>query len=132
MIVYPEASADYQPGTCNIGAAEIRRRWLGGHVGVIAAAVMLVGLVAIGAPPITRLIIALPAAGAAVSYLQAHLRFCAAFGLRGTYNFGRPGSEQPVADESARASDRRRALQVALAGALVGAIVGLVAVALPI
>ena len=131
MIVYQQASTDYQPGTCNIGAAEIRRRWLGGHVGVITAVLLLVVLVAVGAPPITRLLIALPAAGAAISYLQAHLRFCAAFGLRGMYNFGRPGSERAVADESARASDRRRAIQVALGGALVGTIVGLTAVALP-
>ena len=132
MIWYQEASTHYRPGACNIGAAEIRRRWLAGHVGLLTAVLLLVVLVAVGAPPITRLIIALPAAGAAISYLHAHLRFCAAYGLRGLYNFDRPGTEQAVADEAARASDRRRALEIALAGALVGAIVGLVAVALPI
>jgi len=130
--MYGEAPTNYRPGACNIGAAEIRRRWLAGHVGVIAGVVLLIGLVAVDAPPISRLIIALPAAGAAISYLQAHLRFCAAFGLRGTYNFGRPGTEQTVADEAARARDRRHAIQIALGGALVGVIVGLVAVVLPI
>jgi hypothetical protein len=63
----PEISTSgegYQPGTCNIGPAEIARRRRAGHVGLGAAIVLLAGLVAIGAPPLSRLLVALPAAAA--------------------------------------------------------------------
>lgn len=53
---------EYQPGVCNIGPAEIGRRRRAGHVGIIAAMALLAGLVAIGAPPLARLLVALPVA----------------------------------------------------------------------
>ena len=75
--------SSYQPGVCNIGPAEIARRRRSGHVGVLASVVLLVLLVAIDAPPLARLLVALPAAGAASGYLQAWFHFCAGFGSRG-------------------------------------------------
>ena len=70
---------------------------------------LLVVLVAIGAPPIARLLVALPAAVAASGYLQAWFRFCAGFGSRGVYNFGALGSTRPVEDGEAHRRDRSRA-----------------------
>ena len=43
---------------------------------------------------------------AAAGYLQAWLRFCAAFGLRGVFNFGPTGRQSSVADDAARRRDR--------------------------
>ena len=54
--------------------------------------VPLAGLVAIGAPPLTRLLVALPAAASASGYLQAWFKFCAGFGSRGIFNFGDLGT----------------------------------------
>jgi hypothetical protein len=121
----------YQPGACNIGPAEVARRRRAGHVGLAATIVLFAGLVVIGAPPPVRLLVALPAAGAASGYLQAHFRFCAGFGSRGVYNFGELGQTLEVEDAEARRRDRARATQIGLASAAIGLAVGLVAVGLP-
>ena len=121
----------YRPGECNIGPQEIRRRMLGGHLGVVASAGLLIVLLASDAPPASRLLVGLPAASAAVGYLQAYSRFCAGFGWRGLYNFGRLGQEQSVVDEAARQADRRRALVIAAGGALIGLLSAAVAYSLP-
>ena len=123
--------ADYRPGVCNIGPAEIGRRRRAGHVGALATVVLFTVLVAIGAPPLARLLVVLPAAVAASGYLQAWLRFCAGFGSRGVFNFGPLGQTKQVADTAARARDRARATWVGLASLAVGLAVGLAAVLLP-
>ena len=106
---------EYQPGVCNIGPAEIARRRRAGHVGLLVAIVVLAAVVAIGAPPLARLIVGLPVAAAASGYLQAWLKFCAGFGSRGLFNFGSLGETQQVPGPEARARDRARATQIGLA-----------------
>ena len=127
-----DATAEYRPGICNIGPAEIAARRRTGHVGVIAAVVLFVVLVALGAPPIARLLIALPVAIAASGYLQAYLKFCAGFGARGVFNFGSLGTTQRVEEAAAKAADRRRAYQIGLASSAIGLVVGIAAVLTPI
>jgi hypothetical protein len=122
----------YQPGVCNIGPAEIARRRRAGHVGLAATIGLLVALVAIGAPPVTRIVVALPAAMSATGYLQARLKFCAGFGSRGVFNFDAVGATHPVEDADARRRDRSRATQIGLASGLIGLAVGLAAVLLPV
>ena len=124
--------ASYESGTCNIGPAEIARRRRAGHVGLAATVVLLAVLVAIGAPPLFRLLLALPAAAAASGYLQAYLRFCAGFGSRGVYNFGELGTTQQVEDGEARGRDRARSRQIGFASLAIGVLVGLIAVVLPL
>jgi hypothetical protein len=128
----PGTPALYQPGVCNIGTDEIARRRRSGHLGTLAAIGLLAVLAAIGAPPVTRLIVGLPAMIAASGYLQAHLRFCAGFGFIGVYNFGRRGSTQPVVDPASRARDRAMALRISLASFAIGLLVGVVAALLPV
>jgi hypothetical protein len=123
---------EYVPGVCNIGPAEIASRRRSGHVGMIAALVLLVLLVAVGAPPISRLLIALPVAVGASGYLQARLRFCAGFGTAGVFNFGDRGTTQVVADAGARWKDRVKALQISGAAFAIGIAAGIVAVLLPV
>ena len=89
-------------------------------------------LVAIGAPPVTRLLVAIPAAMAASGYLQAWLKFCAGFGSRGIFNFGQVGETHDVIDAEARARDRSRARQIGLASLAIGVAVAIVAVLLPL
>jgi hypothetical protein len=78
-----DATTAYRPGACNIGSAEIARRRIAGHVGLIATLALLAALIVIEAPPAFRLVAILPAAASASGYLQAWLRFCAGFGSRG-------------------------------------------------
>jgi hypothetical protein len=126
------AGNGYQPGICNIGSAEIARRRMAGHVGLIATVILLAVLVAIGAPLPARLLVALPAAGAASGYLQAWLKFCAGFGSRGIFNFGAVGQTEQVPDAEARSSDRARARQIGLASLAIGVAVGVAAILLPL
>jgi hypothetical protein len=128
----PLASADYQPGVCNIGPAEIARRRRAGHFGLIATIVAFAILVAVGAPPLARLLLVIPAAVSASGYLQAHLKFCAGFGAKGVYNFDDVGTTDKVGDAGARALDRAKATRIGLASFGVGIAVALVALLLPI
>jgi hypothetical protein len=128
----PIADTGYRPGVCNIGPEEIGRRRRAGHVGLVASVVLLVVLLAIGAPHLVRLLVALPAAVAASGYLQAWLRFCAGFGSRGVFNFGQLGRTDQVPDEDSRSRDRSRARQIFLASLVTGAVVGVAAVLLPL
>ncbi len=123
---------EYTPGACNIGPSEIARRRRTGHAGAALTVLILAALVALDAPPALRLLVALPAAGAAAGYLQAWLRFCAAFGLRGTFNFGALGRSRSVTDRDALRRDRRRAAQIGIAALAIGVAVGVLAAALPL
>ena len=127
----PIAGAGYQPGVCNIGPQEIRRRRRAGHAGLAASVVLLAILVAVGAPPLARLLVAIPAAMAASGYLQAWLKFCAGFGSRGIFNFGEIGETHEVIDAEAHARDRSRSRQIGLASLAIGVAVGVVATLLP-
>ena len=126
------ASSEYQPGVCNIGPAEIARRRRAGHVGLVATLGLLAVLIAIGAPPVTRLLVVLPAMISASGYLQAWLKFCAAFGSRGIFNFGTVGTSVTVAEAEARGMDRRRSRQISLSALAIGVVVGVVAALLPV
>jgi hypothetical protein len=120
----------YVPGSCNIGPAEIALRRRAGHAGLVVTAALGAALLRSDLPRAWRLTLAMPAAGAASGYLQAHERFCADFGWRGVYNFDRRGQEQPVAGDNALAQDRRKALRIAAASAAIGVGVALVAMSL--
>jgi len=120
----------YVPGSCNIGPAEIALRRRAGHAGLVVTAALGAALLRSDLPRAWRLTLAVPAAGAASGYLQAHERFCADFGWRGVYNFDRRGQEQPVAGDNALAQDRRKAMRIAAASAAIGVGVALVAISL--
>jgi hypothetical protein len=128
----PLASLGYQPGVCNIGPDEIRRRRRSGHAGVIGSVVWLGILIVIDAPAVARLTVAVPATIAASGYIQARLRFCAGFGTKGVFNFGPLGSTDTVADADDRARDRAKATRIGLTSMAIGLGAGIVAALLPI
>jgi hypothetical protein len=128
----PAADVQYQPGVCNIGPAEIRRRRRTGHVGLVATLALLVVLIAIDAPPLSRLLVGIPAMLSASGYLQAWLKFCAGFAQIGVYNFGDRGEMQKVVDPEAHRRDLARGRRIGLGAAAIGAAMALVAVLLPI
>jgi len=126
------AATEYRPGVCNIGPQEIARRRRAGHAGLVATIALFAILVAVDAPAIARLLVALPAAAAASGYLQAALKFCAGFGSRGTFNFGEIGATTSVEDATDRARDRRRAGQIGVMCLAVGVAAGVAAALLPL
>ncbi len=120
----------YVPGVCNIGPAETARRRRAGERGALVAGLLLVLLRVTGAARAWRLVVFFPAAVSASGYLQAVRHFCANFGWRGVFNFGAVGSVEQVADEAARAEDRRQALRIAAQSGAIGLGVALLAVAM--
>ena len=119
----------YAPGECNIGPAEIARRRRLGHASALVTAAALVTLLLADAPAWTRLLLFFPAATAAAGYLQAAFRFCADYGWRGVFNFGRAGHQRTTAvtDLAARRADRQKAVLIAAGSAAVGAAVAVLA-----
>jgi uncharacterized protein YjeT (DUF2065 family) len=121
-----ELAKGYEAGVCNIGPAEIKRRFRIGHVGLAVTVLVFVGLIVGGVPRPWRLLGAIPATLTAAGYIQAKLRFCANFGFRGVFNFGPPGSVEQVAYEEARAADRRKAYRIGLGSLGIGVAVALI------
>ena len=104
--ISPAPGDDYVAGACNIGPWEIRRRRAFAIAAFVAAAVLLAALLAIGAPQWTRILVFFPVWGGFFSWLQARRRFCAAYALQGTSNFGEgQATMQAVSDDVARKAD---------------------------
>lgn len=132
MITYSDQPSGYQPGVCNIGPQEIRRRQMAGVLGVGAAIALGALLVVLDTPPATRLLVALPLAAGFSGFLQARLHFCANYGWRGIRNLGAIGDIERVQDVEARRADRRKALGIFGAAAAGGMAVAMLFALLPI
>jgi hypothetical protein len=116
--------AEYQPGVCNIGKVERRRRlYLG--IASFLAAVVFTGWV-LGTDQPFRLLAGtfLFVFGGLFGYLQYRLEFCVGFAALARYDLTGSGDDAgTVEEETALFKDRMRALQilvvsVALAGLL--------------
>lgn len=116
----PPERMEYQPGVCNIGPAQQRRRLLLG-VGSLLLAVVAVGaIVATELPRWTLFLSLFPLYGAAMGYFQYRERFCVGFAGIGVFDVG-DGTNQ-VQDAEALAADRRRAVRLNAKSLAVGVI----------
>lgn len=115
----------YQPGVCNIGPEERRRRRRSGHLGTGAGILLLVAIAVLRLPDYYGLASTVMFGAGAVGYLQDRFQFCAEYGRRGAFNLGGLDNEpQQVTDEAARKKDRRRAYQIFAYSAVIGVILG--------
>jgi hypothetical protein len=122
----------YIPGVCNIGKAEIRKRYLIGWIGTIAAVVLGGVLIGLQTAPAWRLFLFFPATVATIGFLQYAWRFCARFGLVGVFNFGpNVSSTDTVEQAEFRRQDRRKALQIVGLSLLVGGVTAVAAYFIP-
>lgn len=124
--------AVYQPGVCNIGPAEIRRRRASGWLGLALTVVYLALAFALGWPAPWRLLVAVPAFLSAQGFLQAAFRFCVGFASRGLYNFGALGAEESVQDAEFRRKDLRKALIITALALAIAVVVALGAYLVPV
>ena len=101
--------------------------------GFVAAAILFVALVVIGAPAITRILVLLPAWGGTFSWLQARRRFCGAYAMAGISNFadGEAG-RQTVADAAAHRADVQATLHMTRDSFAIALLITIVAVLLPV
>ena len=125
-------SAEYVPGTCNIGAGEIRQRQVVAGIGFLLFITSAITLFAMDASRSARLALFLPLMMASIGWVQSRKKFCLAYGLAGTFNFGKMGQISRVADPADRAADRRTALIIFAQSALYAVALTLLVVALPL
>jgi hypothetical protein len=113
-----ETAAAYTPGVCNINRMEITKRRMTGHIGLIVFIVVLALLLVFDVSRYYRLFLFLPAMLAATGYLQARNHFCVGFAREGKQNAAEGSvNASDVTDETAKASDRRKARHMNLQSA---------------
>jgi hypothetical protein len=105
-------SSSYQPGVCNIGTGEIRRRQMVAAIGALLTIVLAVILISGHHSKAMRASVFIPAMIFAVGWIQSRRKFCLAFGLMGTFNFGKLGELSKVADKDDLAKDRATAISI--------------------
>jgi len=77
-------STEYIPGTCNIGASEVRSRQLVAAVGFLLFITSSISLFGIDAPRGARLALFFPLMIASIGWVQSRKKFCLAYGFMGT------------------------------------------------
>ena len=126
------STADYIPGTCNIGKGEIRQRQIVALIGFALSIAAFIALIATDAPRSARLTIFIPLLVASIGWVQSRKKFCLAYGFIGTFNFGKLGRLSKVADSASRAADRKTALNILFQTTAYAAIATAVVYALPL
>lgn len=124
-------SAEYIPGTCNIGAGEIRQRQVVAGIGFLLFIASSITLFTMDAPRESRLALFLPLMMTSIGWVQSRKKFCLAYGFMGTFNFGKLGQLSRVSDKNALRADRSTAVKILLQGLVYAALVTAVMYLLP-
>ena len=125
------STADYVPGSCNIGTGEIRRRQFVALFGLVLSISSLTTLILTSAPRGARLGIFIPLAVASIGWVQSRKKFCLAYGFAGTFNFGKLGQLSRVEDSASRAADRKTALNILFQASAYAAVATAIIYAIP-
>jgi hypothetical protein len=104
----------YIAGSCNIGTREIMRRRIVALSGLIFALITASAVLSADSPESARWALFVPLLVAAIGWIQSRRKFCLAYGLAGTFNFGRMGDIKRVNDPISRNADRKTALTILL------------------
>lgn len=122
---------DYVAGVCNIGAREILRRRAVGVAALVFA--LISGYTFYAADNLAhsaRWGIFFPLLVSAIGFIQARNKFCLAYGLAGTFNFGKIGDMERVFDAESKRTDRGKALSILLQAVLISGLATAIFVAL--
>ena len=125
-------SAEYIPGSCNIGNGEVRRRQAVAIFGLFLTSFSAVTLLATDQSRNSRLSIFVPALIFAIGFVQSRKKFCLAYGLAGTFNFGKLGQISKVQSTEDRKADRKTAVLILFQSAALAALITAVFFALPL
>jgi hypothetical protein len=124
--------AEYIPGTCNIGPAEIKARRNVAIISTILSIVIITLLVMLHADKLWRLTLFIPATSVAVSFQQVYFHFCVNFGLRGVFNFGDIGKTFTVDQQENFKKDRMKAQKMIATGIFFGLVIAVLFYILPV
>jgi hypothetical protein len=103
---------EYIAGSCNIGKGEIRRRQFVALIGLFLIISTTIGLVSSDSAKSARFGLFVPALIFSIGFIQSRRKFCLAFGLLGTFNFGSLGKLSKVASPEDRRADRKTAISI--------------------
>ena len=126
------SQADYIPGTCNIGAGEVSRRRLVAFIGLALSLVAFITFISMETPRSARISIFIQLLVTTIGWLQARKKFCLAFGIAGTFNFGKMGQLSRVADPISRAADRSATIKLFAQITAYAAAITTIVIALPL
>lgn len=102
--------SDYQPGACNIGQAEQRKRYTTGILGFLAAAILTLAVFALELGTHWLLAAVAPLFLGFLGLFQGREQFCVGFAMAGVYDVSESGSTRRDAPSDARRADQRRAV----------------------
>ncbi|MFX1506898.1 MAG: hypothetical protein ACFFDC_12410 [Promethearchaeota archaeon] len=125
------SNAEYIAGNCNIGSAEIAQRR---RIGFIALAILGVGFLiymfgvfSLNFSPLLGILFIFPSTIAAIGFIQARQKFCAAYGFSSVTNVSvHLGATMKIEDEIERRKDRNKAIIITLQSIFIGAVVTIV------
>jgi len=127
-----ETNSGYLPGVCNIGSREIMRRRAVGIAALVFA--LISGYTLYAADDLTKSArwgVFFPLFVSAIGFIQARNKFCLAYGLAGTFNFGKIGDMERVFDAESKKSDRSKALVILVQSAIIAGVTTAIFVSLP-
>jgi hypothetical protein len=125
-------STEYIAGSCNIGKGEVRRRKFVALIGAAITLTTATTLFITDQSRVARLSIFIPAIIFAIGFVQSRKKFCLAYGLAGTFNFGGLGDAKRVQSEEDRKADRTTALSILAQSAMLAVAITAVVFALPL
>ncbi len=123
---------EYIAGSCNIGKGEVRRRKFVALIGAAITLTTATTLFITDQSRVARLSIFIPAIIFAIGFVQSRKKFCLAYGLAGTFNFGGLGDVKRVQSEEDRKADRKTALSILAQSAMLAVAITAVVFALPL
>lgn len=123
---------DYVAGSCNIGGPEVQRRKMAGYFGLLLSLATLLFLAIVNPITSVRTLIIFPFLLTSISWFQTRQKFCLAFGLAGTFNFGSTGTLTRVSDPVALRADRTKAIGMLFKSFAVASVATALVIILPL
>ena len=125
------SNAEYIAGSCNIGSAEITQRKRIGFIGLtilgVGFLIYLFSVYSLNLTPLLGFFFIFPGTMAAIGFIQAKQKFCAAYGFSSVANVSvHLGTTMKIEDEIERKKDRNKAIIITLQSIFIGAAVAIV------
>lgn len=105
-------TAKYIPGKCNLGKAEVNRRYRIGFIGLIASIAFIVLFEIINPNPAWKLLLFIPVFYALSGFIQAKKKFCYFYGIKHVYSTEGIKTFTPVNNDPYREKDTRTAYNI--------------------
>lgn len=125
------SNTEYVAGRCNIGSAEITQRKRIGFVGLaiigIGFLIYISSVFFLNLTPLLGFLFIFPGTMAAIGFIQARQKFCAAYGFSSVANVSvHLGTTIKIEDEIERNKDRNKAIIISLQSIFIGVVVAIV------